>query len=126
MLSEKWLRIIIIIINISSTHHGSVAVSEPQRGVREGLCEGAEGPVVQSAEGAVHVRVTPCTPRALAHSVAAQHVDGLVQAVLHFVLLQRGKKGGKGYERGKRRGGVRNGIRKRRRKRSRGKVGERE
>lgn len=74
-------------------HHGRVSVAESQASVGEGLREASQATVVRrrhSAQQAVHVRVGSSSQagRAL-DSVATQHVDGLLQAVLHFVLLQR-------------------------------------
>lgn len=73
-------------------HHGRVSVAESQASVGEGLREASQATVVRrrhSAQQAVHVRVgsSPQAGRAL-DSVATQHVYGLFQTVLHFVLLQ--------------------------------------
>ena len=73
-------------------HHGRVSVAEGQASIGEGLREASQATVVRrrhSAQQAVHVRVgsSPQAGRAL-DSVATQHVDGLFQTVLHFVLLQ--------------------------------------
>ena len=71
------------------TDHGRVSVAEGQDGVGEGRGEA----VVYGSHGVqqtVHVGVGPsqARARAWAHRVAAQNVDGLLQAVVHFVLLQ--------------------------------------
>ena len=65
------------------TDHGGVSAAEGQAGVGEGRRQAPQATVVYGRHGVQQV-VHVGRP----HCVAAQDVDGLLQAVVYFVLLR--------------------------------------
>lgn len=68
-------------IHPSSSYQVGQSVGQSQASVVEGLGE----PSYPGAEEAVHVSQPPWTP--LSPGVTLEHMDGLLQTVLHLILL---------------------------------------
>jgi len=74
----------------SRTHQARVPVPQGHHRGGEGLAQAAHGGTVgwRRAQEPVHVPVVARHGGCLAHGVIPQHVDGFVQPVFHFVLLE--------------------------------------
>lgn len=79
----------------SLTHQAGVPAPQGHDGGREGLAQAAHSSTVCGcrAQQPMHVPVVARHGGRLAHGVIPQHVDGFVQPVFHFVLLERGDGG---------------------------------
>lgn len=75
---------------MSCTYQAGVPVPQGHDGGGEGLAQAAHGGTMRRcrAQEPVHVPVVAGHGGCLAHGVIPQHVDGFVQPVFHFVLLE--------------------------------------